>query len=184
MSMIFLQTEGNCAITSFEQTLDRFYSSSDSLVKPLDYRRQLDISEENFLDLIKNTEFRTGYDNRVSILFQSMMTKKTRNSALEMLSSIFCANILNEDICTKILTLLQDYDYEEIRPAGVLIARNCINHKYNSVKSAAFSLFGHWHNSEAYKLLRSCEEPKSAWLKMQFNMLIKELSAYAPNEKI
>ncbi|MDR1244788.1 MAG: hypothetical protein LBJ98_02280 [Endomicrobium sp.] len=145
-------------------------SSSKNDVISENYKFLLREQEFTFVQMLKETEFVDGMDNRVTEYFANLLTKH-KNDALLWIQDVFLQNINNEDIVIKILSLFMDYSYDDLYPASQMIALASKEHKSTAVKSVAFSLFGHWCSKESLELLEAYNEPQEFWLKMKYDTL-------------
>lgn len=148
--------------------------SSDSKSVCLSHNDFINRYESKFLNLIKSTVFVSGENNAAVLMFADLL-KKDKDATLDILNRIFIKALedkkLNESLIVKIITLLNDYNYEYLFPVSQLIAACSLNIRSLRIKAAAFNLFGHWGNKEALNMLLKFEEPKELWLKMKYNDL-------------
>lgn len=154
----------------YSKDLPFFNSSSKAYITKDDTEFPLREQEENFLSLLENTEFEDGMDNRLTDYFQFLLDKY-KESTLIWIQDFYLKHIAEENIVVKILTLFMDYSYDYLYPVSQMIALASKDHKSIAVKSAVFSLFGHWNNQAALDLLNAYDEPKEVWLKMKYNSL-------------
>lgn len=127
-----------------------------------------------FLSVIQNTVYKAGEDNRATEMMARLLDED-HDETLILLNDYFIDNYDDERLCVKILTLLNDYKYEELKPMGQTIALASISNKSSRVKSAAFNLFAHWACPEAFKLILQVEEPLQPWIAMKYNAVKKSL---------
>lgn len=127
-----------------------------------------------FLNKIQNTRFKDGEDNQATD-FMAKLLSEEREETLIMLNDFFIGHYDDEKLCVKILTLLNDYKYDELKPFGQTIALASISNKSSRVKSAAFNLFAHWACPEALKLISQVEVPQQPWIAMKYNSVKKSL---------
>ncbi|WP_071146665.1 hypothetical protein [Bacteroides ihuae] len=133
---------------------------------------------ESFLCLIKSIRFISGEDNQATELLSKLLTEN-KDATLSLLGEYFIKTMSDEkedeSLLVKILSMLSDYDYEELFPVSQTIVLCAFKVKSIKVKSASFNLFGHWGNNEALNLLRKYDEPEEPWLKMKYNVLLHSL---------
>ena len=127
-----------------------------------------------FLETIQNTIFKAGEDNQATEMMSQLLAEKP-DETLILLNDYFIEHYEDERLCVKILTLLNDYKYEELKPMGQTIALASISNKSSRVKSAAFNLFAHWACPEALKLLLQVEIPQQPWIAMKYNSVKESL---------
>jgi len=130
--------------------------------------------KNKFTETIISTVFVDGEDNMATIMFAQLLSID-KDATLKTLNQLFVDNYDNERVCIKILTLLNDYTYEQLNPYSQIIALASVSHKSSRIKSAAFNLFSHWGNKEALKLLNNVEPPSQAWILMKYNKIKKSL---------
>lgn len=123
--------------------------------------------ERKFLATILNTIFKAG-ENNLATEMMSQLLVEDHEETLILLNDYFIEHYDDERLCVKILTLLNDYKYEELKPMGQTIALASISNKSSRVKSAAFNLFAHWACPEALKLLLQVEVPQQPWIAMKY----------------
>lgn len=130
--------------------------------------------ERKFLETIQNTIFKTGEDNQATEMMSQLLAEEP-DETLILLNDYFIDHYDDDRLCVKILTLLNDYKYEELKPMGQTIALASISNKSSRVKSAAFNLFAHWACPEALKLLLQVEVPQQPWIAMKYNSVKESL---------
>lgn len=123
---------------------------------------------------IQNTHFKAGEDNQATEMMEHLFVED-RDETLILLNDYFIENFDDERFCVKILTLLNDYEYKELKPMGQTIALASISNKSSRVKSAALNLFAHWACPEALKLLIQIELPQQPWIAMKYNAVKESL---------
>ena len=139
-----------------------------------DYSHKLDSEKKYFMSLLKDTEFIDGMDNQATFYLNILMSENKQVVMLWIQKILL--EILNEEkILVKLLSLLLDYSYDDLYPTSQTIALACREHKSNIVKSAVFSLFGHWCNKDALNFLEAYEEPKERWLRLKYKTLKEEI---------
>lgn len=142
----------------------------------------ISLSNEDFIRQYKDVFYQAvikspinnGEDTDSTILFSELL-RQNRISTLHILNELYINNIDNENICVKLLSLCNDYSYEELNPTAQTIAALSIHHKSNRVKSATMNLFSHWGTLESYKLLCSIECPEEPWIVMKYQTIKKAL---------
>lgn len=123
--------------------------------------------KEAFAGVLRATNLELGEDNLATALF-SKMVKENRDAAMSIINSLFIESFSEELTCVKILSILNDYSYEELFPFSQTMALACLSNKASRVKSAAFNLFAHWGNKQALELLLSIEPPTEEWIRMKY----------------
>ena len=71
------------------------------------------------------------------------------------------------------------YTYDELSPASQMIALAARDMSDERVRDAAFSLFGHWGDERALKLLEAYNAPADPWMAMKYETLINDIREYA-----
>lgn len=158
---------------SFPKISDENNASSSDLV-PANNKSFRTKYEKQFLSIIQNTVYKAGEDNQATEMMARLLDED-HDETLILLNDFFVENYDDERLCVKILTLLNDYKYEELKPMGQTIALASISNKSSRVKSAAFNLFAHWACPEAYKLILQVEEPQQPWIAMKYNAVKNSL---------
>lgn len=130
--------------------------------------------ESKFLATIQNTNFKAGEDNQATEMMSQLLAEEP-DETLILLNDYFIEHYDDERLCVKILTLLNDYKYDELKPMGQTIALASISNKSSRVKSAAFNLFAHWACPEALKLLLQVDVPQQPWIAMKYNSVKESL---------
>ena len=173
---------------------DNFYILNDALDKDLfyslytkkednsskanaineDYSHKLDSEKKYIISLLKDTEFIDGMDNQATFYLNILMSEN-KQVVMLWIQKIFLEILNEEKILVKLLSLLLDYSYDDLYPTSQTIALACKEHKSNLVKSAVFSLFGHWCNKDALNFLEAYEEPKERWLRLKYKTLKEEI---------
>ena len=125
-------------------------------------------------DITKDTEFIDGMDNQATFYLNILMSEN-KQVVMLWIQKIFLEILNEEKILVKLLSLLLDYSYDDLYPTSQTIALACREHKSNIVKSAVFSLFGHWCNKDALNFLEAYEEPKERWLRLKYKTLKEEI---------
>jgi len=167
----FLLNNIGFILPNLEKTVSKSTdSSSKNNVINENYKFLLKEQEPAFVQMLKETEFIDGMDNRATEYFANLL-KKYKSDALLWIQDLFLQNINNENIVVKILSLFMDYSYGDLYPASQMIALASKEHSSTAVKSAVFSLFGHWCNKESLELLEAYNEPQEFWLKMKYDTL-------------
>ena len=159
-------------LTEFQHDYSTFFSKNpvrNIISKPFDSKYK-----KEFIETIISTVFVDGEDNMATIMFAQLLSID-KDATLNTLNQLFVDKYDNERVCVKILTLLNDYTYEQLYPYSQTIALASVSHKSSRIKSAAFNLFSHWGNKEALKLLNNVEVPTQAWILMKYNKIKKSL---------
>lgn len=123
---------------------------------------------------IKKSSIYRGEDNEMSLFFSKML-EENRVTALYILNELFIKNMHDDAFCVKILSLCNDYSYDDLDPTAQTLAALSIHHKSDRVKSAAMNLFSHWGSYTAYKLLVSIDCPKEPWIQVKYQTIKKTL---------
>lgn len=161
--------------SSFQKVEDKgSENASSSKFVPANNKSFREKYERLFLETIRNTRFKAGEDNQATEMMAHIL-EEDRDETLILLNSYFVENYDDEKLCVKILTLLNDYNYEELKPTGQTIALASISNKSARVKSAAFNLFAHWACPEALKLIMQVEVPQQPWIAMKYNAVKQSL---------
>lgn len=149
-------------------------SSSETVVlyvnKKFDEKRQ-----QEFIRIIRETRFEPGEDNAATLMFADLLHEKYRDEVLKLMNLLFVDNFDDSKLCVKILTMLGDYSYDELKPYSQSIALASIANKNPRVKSAALNMFAHWGNKDALRLLNEVDEPTEPWIKMKYHSIKKSL---------
>lgn len=160
---------------TFPQISDRINdNASSSKVVPASNNSFRSKYERIFLSTIQNTIFKAGEDNQATEMMSQLLAEEP-DETLILLNNYFIEHYDDERLCVKILTLLNDYKYDELKPMGQTIALASISNKSSRVKSAAFNLFAHWACPEALKLLSQVEVPQQPWIAMKYNSVKESL---------
>ena len=149
-------------------------NTSSTKVVPANNKTFRSKYERKFLETIQNTIFKAGEDNQATEMMSQLLAEEP-DETLILLNDYFIEHYDDERLCVKILTLLNDYKYEELKPMGQTIALASISNKSSRVKSAAFNLFAHWSCPEALKLLLQVEVPQQPWIAMKYNSVKESL---------
>ena len=149
-------------------------NASSSKVVPANNKAFRSKYERKFFETIQNTIFKAGEDNLATEMMSQLLAEEP-DETLIMLNDYFIEHYDEERFCVKILTLLNDYKYEELKPMGQTIALASLSNKSSRVKSAAFNLFAHWACPEALKLLLQVEVPQQPWIAMKYNSVKESL---------
>lgn len=159
---------------SFPKLGNSVDNTSSTKVVPANNKTFRSKYERKFLETIQNTIFKAGEDNQATEMMSQLLAEKP-DETLILLNDYFIEHYEDERLCVKILTLLNDYKYEELKPMGQTIALASISNKSSRVKSAAFNLFAHWACPEALKLLLQVEIPQQPWIAMKYNSVKESL---------
>lgn len=159
---------------SFPKVGNSVDNTSSTKVVPANNKTFRSKYERKFLETIQNTIFKAGEDNQATEMMSQLLAEKP-DETLILLNDYFIEHYDDERLCVKILTLLNDYKYEELKPMGQTIALASISNKSSRVKSAAFNLFAHWACPEALKLLLQVEVPQQPWIAMKYNSVKESL---------
>lgn len=162
-----------CITSPFEDIVASLFQTSKT-VKPISSKSFDDKYRKEFIEVIKRTVFEYGEENSATLMFTSMI-EENKDVALKIVNDYFVDYYQDEKIIVKILCLLNDYKYEELKPYSQTMALASLTSKSDRVKSAAFNLFSHWGNKEALRLLCSIESPTQAWIRIKYNKIKKSL---------
>lgn len=163
-------TSDKFCLSNLEQSI----SSSINKVIPLSNEQFIEKYKVVLYQCIKKSPIYRGEDNDMSLLFSKML-EENKVSTLYILNDLFINNIQDEMLCVKILSLCNDYGYNELNPTAQTLAALSINHNSKRVKSAAMNLFSHWGTLQAYNLLVSINCPDEPWIKMKYQTIKKSL---------
>ncbi len=149
-------------------------NASSSKIVPTTNQSFREKNKKQFLSIIQNTRFHAGEDNQATEMMSHLMEVE-HDETLILLNAFFVEYYDDERLCVKILTMLNDYSFSELKPFGQTIALASISNKSSRVKSAAFNLFAHWACPEALKLIQQVEEPQQPWIAMKYYAVKKSL---------
>lgn len=158
-------------------TLSELSSESSSSETVVSYvNKKFDKSrQQEFVKTIRATRFEPGEDNAATRMFAELLQEKYKDEVLKLVNTLFVDNFDDPKLCVKILTMLGDYSYEDLKPFSQTIALASIANKNPRVKSAALNMFAHWGNKDALRLLNEVEEPTEPWIKMKYHSIKKSL---------
>lgn len=148
--------------------------SSESNVFPLSTEVFESKYKDKFEKIIKNTHFVQGEDNFATLMFSDLL-REDKYGALSLINRYFVDNFEDAELCVKILTMLNDYSYEELSPFSQTLAIASLTNKHSRVISAALNLFGHWGNKKALELIQKIDIPQQPWIMMKYNAIKKSL---------
>lgn len=100
-----------------------------------------------------------------------------REGTMLWIQKVFNENCEDEKTVVGLLRLFLDFGFDEISPVAPTIAACCKNHKSYAVKSAAFSLLGHWCNKQALSIINAFDEPNEMMLRIKYRKLKDIISA-------
>ena len=172
---LFEDSDSNIAYQSI-LALPEFLSenSSTETVIPLVSKEFTEGHKQRFIETIQSAIFEPGEDNVATEMMAELLMKH-KEEVLKLLNTLFVDNYEDTNLCVKILSLLGDYSYEELKPYSQSIALASIAKKSPRIKSAALNLFAHWANKDALRLLMEVEEPTEPWIKMKYRSIKKSL---------
>ena len=147
--------------------------SNESVIR--DY---FDSRKQEYLQLLTSTDFYNGETEEIETMTNSFL-KKRRSVYLNWIQQVFLDNIDNAAIEVGILNLMRLYTYDDLAPASQMIALASRDMTDDRVKDAAFSLFGHWGDERALKLLEAYETPSDPFLAMKYETLKNDIREYA-----
>lgn len=148
--------------------------STKSKVVPLSNEDFVTKYKKPLYQSIVKSPINNGEDSDSTLMFSELLGQN-KITTLHIINELFINNIDNENTCVKILSLCNDYSYDELFPTAQTLASLSINHKSNRVKSAAMNLFSHWGTVESYKLLCSIDCPNEPWIIIKYNTIKKSL---------
>lgn len=172
---LFEDSDSNIAYQSI-LALPEFLSENSSIetVISVASKEFTEGHKQHFIETIQSAIFEPGEDNvATEMMAELLMTHK--EEVLKLLNTLFVDNYEDTNLCVKILSLLGDYSYEELKPYSQSIALASIANKSPRIKSAALNLFAHWANKDALRLLMEVEEPTEPWIKMKYRSIKKSL---------
>ncbi len=157
--------------------LSELSSASSSVETVVSYvNKKFDKShQQEFIQLIHSTRFEPGEDNAATRMFADLLKERYRDEVLKLMNTLFVENFDDSKLCVKILSMLGDYSYDELKPFSQSIALASIANKNPRVKSAALNMFAHWGNKDALRLLSEVDEPSEPWIKMKYHSIKKSL---------
>lgn len=123
-----------------------------------------------FFNIIKNTVFEPGEDNLATRKFAELISEN-KDATLKLINSYFIEHFKDECICVKLLTLLNDYSYDELYPYSQTIAIASLSNKASRVKSAAYNMFAHWGNKKSLELLDFVTPPSEPWIRKKYDTI-------------
>lgn len=141
------------------------------------YRQYFDSQKKTFINLLLATDFYNGETDEIEALFNSFLKKK-KSVALNWIQQLFIDSIEQPKVLVAILELMRLYSYDELAPASQMIALAAKDMSDVDIKNAAFSLFGHWGDGRALKLLEAYDLPDDPWLSMKYKTLINDIRKY------
>lgn len=159
------------------QTQSSQYSTRKKVPCEEYYRHYFDSQRSAFINLLITTDFYNGETDEIESLFNGFLNKK-KSIALNWIQQLFIDNIEQPKVLVGILNLMRLYTYDELTPASQMIALAAKDMSDAEVKNAAFSLFGHWGDGRALKLLEAYELPDDPWLAMKYKTLINDIREY------
>ena len=142
------------------------------------YRQYLDNRKKEFLHLLTSTNFYNGETEKIEAMTNELAGKR-KSVFLNWIQQLFLDYIDDANVEVCILNLMRLYTYDELAPASQMIALAARDMENDRVKDAAFSLFGHWGDARALKLLEAYDKPKNPWMAMKYETLINDIKRYA-----
>lgn len=110
-------------------------------------------------------------DEEAYIFLKNLFSSYRKGDVLLWVQKIFNDNCNNEKVVVGLLKLLLEFSFDEVSPVAMTIAACCKNHKSYAIKSATFSLLGHWCNKEALDIITAFEEPREMMLRVKYKKL-------------
>jgi hypothetical protein len=170
--------EGSYSDVAYQSLLALFEvlseNSSTETVIPVASKEFTEGHKQRFIETIQNVIFEAGEDNAATEMMAELLVNH-KEELLKLLNTLFVDNYEDTNLCVKILSLLGDYSYEELKPYSQSIALASIANKSPRIKSAALNLFAHWGNKDALRLLMEVDEPTEPWIKMKYLSIKKSL---------
>lgn len=170
--------EGSYSDVAYQSLLALFEvlseNSSTETVIPVASKEFTEGHKQRFIETIQNVFFEAGEDNAATEMMAELLVNH-KEELLKLLNTLFVDNYEDTNLCVKILSLLGDYSYEELKPYSQSIALASIANKSPRIKSAALNLFAHWGNKDALRLLMEVDEPTEPWIKMKYLSIKKSL---------
>ena len=142
------------------------------------FRRYFEGKKQEYLHLLTSTDFFNAETEELEIMTADLMRRR-KSLFLNWIQQLFLDNIDVPDVEVGILNLMRLYTYEELEPASQMIALAARDMNDNRVKDAAFSLFGHWGDVRALKLLEAYDVPSDPWMAVKYETLISDIKQYA-----
>lgn len=116
-------------------------------------------------------------DEEAYIFLKNLFSSYRKEDILLWVQQIFNDNCNNEKVVVGLLWLLLEFSFDEVSPVAMTIAACCKNHKSYAIKSATFSLLGHWCNKEALDIITAFEEPREMMLRVKYKKLKEIITA-------
>ena len=116
-------------------------------------------------------------DEEAYIFLKNLFSSYRKEDVLLWVQKIFNDNCNNEKVVVGLLKLLLEFSFDEVNPVAMTIAACCKNHKSYAIKSATFSLLGHWCNKEALDIITAFEEPREMMLRVKYKRLKEIITA-------
>ncbi len=153
-------------------------SKSESATDLLDEESTLEKLNTLKLTFIHNllAKANDDSDEEAYLLLNTLFYSYRRGDILLWVQQIFNANCNNEKIVLGLLRLFLEYSFKEVSPVAMTIAACCKNHTSYTVKSATFSLLGHWCNKDALDIITAFEEPREMMLRVKYKKLKEIIS--------
>lgn len=116
-------------------------------------------------------------DEEAYIFLKNLFSSYRKGDVLLWVQKIFNDNCNNEKVVVGLLKLLLEFSFDEVNPVAMTIVACCKNHKSYAIKSATFSLLGHWCNKEALDIITAFEEPREMMLRVKYKRLKEIITA-------
>ena len=116
-------------------------------------------------------------DEEAYIFLKNLFSSYRKGDVLLWVQKIFNDNCNKEKVVVGLLKLLLEFSFDEVSPVAMTIAACCKNHKSYAIKSATFSLLGHWCNKEALDIITAFEEPREMMLRVKYKKLKEIITA-------
>lgn len=128
---------------------------------------------ENFLNMVRNDVFESGYSSNSEIFFKSMLTKDP-NITRNWLNSVYLKYFYDVKILVGILHIISHIDYDLIFPEGQTMAVASLTHQDVEVREYALKAFENWGHPDSLTILKNinCGE---RWLQEYLEDIISDL---------
>lgn len=144
--------------------------NSSHLSEEVTSSSELDSLKKTFVNMLI-TKAEDDSDEEAFLFLKQLLKTYHRESVFIWVQKLFNENCDKEIIVLGLLKTFLEFEFEELDPVAVTIAACCKNHMSYAVKSATFSLLGHWCNKQALLIITSFEEPKEMMLRVKYQKL-------------
>lgn len=152
--------------------------SSENILKDfvdrnISFFKNLLFSKESFDSIIE--WFRLRYNENKDGSMQLL-----QNS----LSELWEDPVLKEKAFIRILSILQDFEYEEMNPVGILIITSAISLNNEKVQLKVLDVLAHWPNERTYNILKKLAPPSTFLARLKYDSIMNSFNKrYAIFEK-